>query len=402
MYKAFDFDSVVERKGTCSIKWDALNEFFGRDDLLPMWVADMDFRTPECVMDAIRRQLDQGVMGYTFPCAEWATSICGWLLRRHSWKVQPEHLIYVAGIVRGIAHAVDCFTECGDKVLVMAPVYYPFFLVSERLGRKVVYSPLRLDNDEVNIDFDRLESDLQGCRAMILCNPHNPGGRVWKKEELQRIASLCLKHGVFVISDEIHADLTLPPYTHRPFASVSEEARSNSIVLMAPSKAFNMPGLSSSYVVITDDTVRARFKKYMEAGEFDAGHIFSYTTAAAAYTQGEDWLVALLQYINGNLDYLQQRLESDFPDITMIRPKASYLVFLNCKRLMPKLLSIPGETDQKRLENFFADRAHLALNSGAMFGPNGEGDGFMRLNIGCPRSLLAQALDQLLDAICKI
>lgn len=397
----FDFDKAVERRGTCSIKWDALKDFFGREDLLPMWVADMDFRTPECVLDAIRRQLEQGVMGYTYPCGEWSASICRWLYRRHSWTVQPEHLIYVAGIVRGIAHAVDCFTERGDRVLVMAPVYHPFFLVSERQGRQVVYSPLRLDDDEVNIDFERLGKDLQGCRAMILCNPHNPGGRVWKKSELQQIASLCHKYGVFVISDEIHADLTLPGYRHTPFATVSEEALHNCMVLMAPSKAFNMPGLASSYVVIPDDAIRERFKTYMEAGEFDGGHIFSYTTVAAAYTEGEPWLEALLQYLNGNLDYLQQRLTADFPEITMIRPQASYLVFLNCKRLLPKIQSLPGENDQKKLENLFADRAHLALNSGATFGPNGEGNGYMRLNIGCPRPQLDTALNQLKTTLNK-
>ena len=269
----YNFDEVIERRGTDSVKWDGVKNIWGCDDLLPMWVADMDFRTPPFVMDALRKRLEHEVLGYTFACEEWYTSICGWLSRRHGWEVTREMLTFVPGIVRGQAFALQCFTRPGDKVMVMTPVYHPFFLVTERLGREVVYSPLDLRDGQYQIDFTRFARDIQGCRALILCNPHNPGGRVWTVTELQQIAEICRDSGTLVISDEIHADLTLAPYKHHPFATVSEAAAQNSLTFMAPSKAFNMPGLGSSYAITVNEDIRHRFQEFMEAGEFSEGHL---------------------------------------------------------------------------------------------------------------------------------
>ena len=387
----YDFDELLERRGTDSVKWDGVQEVWGRDDLLPLWVADMDFRTPPFVMDALQRQLSGGVLGYTRPCADWAPAICDWLLRRHGWQVETGWISFVPGIVRAQALALLCFTRPGDRVAVMNPVYHPFFLVTQRLEREVVFSPLVLRDGHYHIDYARLEQDLDGCRVLILCNPHNPGGRVWTEDELRRVADICHRRGVMVLSDEIHADLTLPGYRHHPFATVSPRAAAISLTFMAPSKAFNMPGLASSYAIAVDPGIRRRFQTFLEAGEFGEGHMLAYVGCAAAYREGEEWLGQLLAYLQGNIDFTEQFLKERIPAIGMIRPQASYLIFLDCRRL-----GLP----QPELVNLFVDKAHLALNDGTMFGRGGEG--FMRLNVGCPRSVLRRALEQLEEAVSHL
>lgn len=386
----YDFDELIERRGTDSVKWDGVKDVWGRDDLLPLWVADMDFRTPPFVMDALARQLSGGILGYTRPCADWAPAICDWLRRRHGWPVEADWLTFVPGIVRAQAFALLCFTRPGDRVLVMNPVYHPFFLVTQRLEREVVFSPLALRDGRYHIDYARLERDVEGCRVLILCNPHNPGGRVWTEEELRRVADICHRHGVLVFSDEIHADLTLPPHRHHPFATVSPQAAEISLTFMAPSKAFNMPGLASAYAVAVNPDIRRRFQQFMEAGEFGEGHMLAYVGCAAAYREGEEWLAQLLDYLRGNIDYTEAFLRERIPAIGMIRPEASYLIFLDCRRL---------GLAQSELVNLFVDKAHLALNDGTMFGRGGEG--FMRLNVGCPRSVLRRALEQLEEAVSQ-
>ncbi|WP_291586071.1 MalY/PatB family protein [Bacteroides sp.] len=383
----YNFDEIIDRRRTESVKWDAVSERWGRNDLLPMWVADMDFRTPPFVMEALRKRLEHEVLGYTFACEEWYTSIINWLQSRHGWKVKREELTFMPGIVRGLAFAIQCFTEKGDKVMVMPPVYHPFFLVTEKNKREVVYSPLMLRDGQYYIDFDRFRKDIQGCKLLILSNPHNPGGRVWTREELEQIAEICYESKTLVISDEIHADLTLPPYQHITFALVSEKARQNSLVFMSPSKAFNMPGLASSYCIIENKEICRCFQEYMEASELSEGHLFAYLSVAAAYSNGTEWLDQVLAYIQSNIDFTDAFLSEYIPDIKMIRPQASYLVFLDCRTL---------GLNQKELVDLFVDGAHLALNDGTMFGK--EGEGFMRLNVACPRSVLEKALKQLKEA----
>ena len=383
----YNFDEIIDRRGTESVKWDAVSERWGRNDLLPMWVADMDFRTPSFVMNALRKRLEHEVLGYTFACEEWYTSIINWLQNRHGWKVKREELTFMPGIVRGLAFAIQCFTEKNDKVMVMPPVYHPFFLVIEKNKREVVYSPLVLRDGQYYIDFDRFRKDIQGCKLLILSNPHNPGGRVWTREELEQIAEICYESKTLVISDEIHADLTLPPYQHITFALVSEKARQNSLVFMSPSKAFNMPGLASSYCIIENKEICRCFQEYMEASELSEGHLFAYLSVAAAYSNGTEWLDQVLAYIQSNIDFTDAFLSEYIPDIKMIRPQASYLVFLDCRTL---------GLNQKELVDLFVDGAHLALNDGTMFGK--EGEGFMRLNVACPRSMLEKALKQLKEA----
>ena len=383
----YNFDEIIDRRGTDCIKWDAVGERWGRNDLLPLWVADMDFRTPPFVIDALKKRLEHEILGYTFACEEWYTSIINWLQQRYQWKVTREMLTFVPGIVRGLAFAIQCFTEKGDKVMVMPPVYHPFFLVTEKNRREVVYSPLVLRDGQYHIDFERFRKDVQGCKMLILSNPHNPGGRVWTAEELEQIAEICYENGTLVISDEIHADLTLPPYKHSTFALVSDKARRNSLVFMSPSKAFNMPGLASSYCIIEDSGIRRRFQEYMEASELNEGHLFAYLSVAAAYNNGTEWLDQVIAYIQANIDFTEKYLRDYIPGIRMIRPQASYLIFLDCRAL---------GLSQKELVDLFVDGAHLALNNGTTFGK--EGEGFMRLNVACPRSVLEKALGQLREA----
>lgn len=384
----YNFDEVINRKNTHSVKWDGLETYFGNGDLLPMWVADMDFRTPPFVMKALRQCLDHEVLGYPSAYPEWGQAIVQWLQRRHQWCVSEEMLTFVPGVVRGQAFALQCFTQPGDKVLVMSPVYHPFFLVTEKMGREVVRCPLCLEEGQYKIDFDCFRQTIKGCKLFILCNPHNPGGRVWSKAELEQIARICHENGTMVISDEIHADLTFPPYKHLPFPSVCREAEQISLTFMAPSKAFNMPGLASSYAVTVDEDIRMRFQSFMEAGEFDWSHTLATVGTIAAYQEGDEWLDEMLAYVQGNIDYLEAYLKTYLPQIGIIRPQASYLVYLDCRAL---------NLSQEELVRLFIDKARLALNDGSMFGP--EGKGFMRLNVGCPRSLLEQALQQLTEAL---
>lgn len=383
----YNFDEEIDRRATDSVKYDAVSERWGRNDLLPMWVADMDFRTPPFIIEALRKRLDHEVLGYTFACKGWATSIINWVKQRYDWTVTPEMLTFVPGIVRGLAFALHCFTQPGDKVMVMTPVYHPFFLVSEHNGREVAYSPLTLTDGQYDIDFDRFAADVKGCKILILSNPHNPGGRVWTREELAQIADICYENGTLVISDEIHADLTLNPFKHETFALVSEKAGQNSLVFMSPSKAFNMPGIASSYCIIENESLRHKFQAYMSASEFNEGHLFAYLTVEAAYSNGTEWLDQAIAYIQANIDLTDQFLQEHTPAIRMIRPQASYLVFLDCREL---------GLSQKELVDFFVDGAHLALNNGTTFGK--EGEGFMRLNIACPQSVLKRALEQIKEA----
>ncbi len=384
----YDFDEIIDRRGTDSVKWDAVSARWGRNDLLPMWVADMDFRTPPFIMNALRKRLEHEVLGYTFACEEWHTSIINWVKERYGWTVRQEMLTFMPGIVRGLAFALQCFTQAADKVMVMSPVYHPFFLVSRHMEREVVYHSLELRDGQYAIDFDRFRTDVSGCKILILSNPHNPGGRVWTKEELAAIADICYESGTLVISDEIHADLTLPPYQHTTFALVSERARLNSLVFMSPSKAFNMPGVASSYCLVENPEINRRFQTFMSAGEFSEGHLFAYLTVAAAYSNGTEWLDQAVAYIQGNIDFTGEYLQQYIPAIKMIRPQASYLIFLDCREL-----GLP----HKEIVRLFEDKAHLALNDGTIFGK--EGEGFMRLNVACPRSVLRQALKQLEEAV---
>ena len=382
----YNFDQIIDRRGTDALKIDAVPAIWGRDDLMPLWVADMDFATPPFIMEAMRRRLDHEVIGYTVRTPQWASSIVAWQQSRYGWEIQPEWLNFVPGIVPGIAFVISCFTEPGDAILIQPPVYHPYIHVPTNLGRTLRRNRLDLVDGQYQIDFERFERDVRGCKLFLLCHPHNPGGRVWSEEELRRIAEICHREGVIVVSDEIHADLTLPPYRHVPFAKVSAEAAECSITLMSPSKAFNMAGLTSSYSVISNEALREKFHRHLEHSELNLGHAFAFISVAAAYSNGTEWLDQMLAYVQGNIDYMEQYLATSFPQVGMIRPQASYLVFLDFRKL---------GLSQAELNKLIVDKARLALNDGAMF----EGEGFMRLNAASPRSVIEEAMRRLGEAL---
>ncbi len=383
----YNFDQVIDRNGTDAVKLDGMKKLWGRTDLIPLWVADMDFATAPFILDAIKKRCENPIMGYTSKPDSYFQSIINWVKMRYELDVEKEMIQFVPGIVPGIGMAMNALTEKGDKVLVQPPVYHPFMWVTERNDRTLILNPLKWENGMYRMDMDAFRELIKGCKLFILCNPHNPGGVVWKEEELREIAEICDKEGVLVFSDEIHADLTLPPHRHRPFATVSEKARMNSITFMSPSKAFNMPGMTASHVLIFNPALRQRFRKFMEACELDLGHAFAFLSVEAAYSHGTEWLDQCLAYIQGNIDYVDAFLKEHAPKIKVVRPQASYLIWLDCREM---------EMSQEALNNFFVDKAHLALNDGAMFGL--VGTGFMRLNVASPRCVIEKAMSQLAEA----
>lgn len=386
----YNFDEEICRRGTSCIKFDALKNSFGKDDedIIPLWVADMDFRTPPFIMEAIRNRCRHEILGYAYAPDEYYETIAGWIKKRHDWSVRREWIGFVPGIVPGLAHCIKAFTSPGDRILIQPPVYPPFHHLIENNGRQLVFNPLKLEDGQFSMDFQDLESQLKsGCKMMILCNPHNPGGRVWNLQELKTLAKLCARYDTIVVSDEIHADLALPGYKHVPFGVVS----GNSISLMAPSKTFNMAGLGSSYYIIPDDTIRARFNDFLSASELNNGHLFAFCTTQVAYERGEEWLSQVCEYIAGNIRFVDDYLKHHIPAIKAVVPQASFLVWLDCRQLGLQ----PDE-----LGNFFLNEARLALNNGETFGK--EGRGFMRLNVGTTRALLKKALERLAAAVNRL
>ena len=387
--KKYDFDEIIVRKNSDCIKHDKLEKYFGRDDLLPLWVADMDFRTPDFIVEALKKRCDHPVFGYTYLSDDYFNSIINWIKNLHGWDIRYEWISFIPGIVKGIAFAIERYTGIGDKILIQPPVYHPFRLVPENLGRVVVNNPLRLVDGVYEMDFDNLESVIdEKCKILILSNPHNPAGIVWSKETLKQLASICAKHNIIVISDEIHAEMVFPTSTHYPFPTVSVEAASCSITFAAPSKTFNIAGIVSSYAIIPDDAIRSDFYSFLEAGEFNQGTIFSYAATIAAYTKGDEWRCQMLKYVEENIKFIDGFLKTYIPQIKLYMPQASFLVWLDCKEL---------GLSHKELIHLFKERAGLALNDGAMFGI--EGAGYMRINAGCPRSIIEEALNRLKEAV---
>lgn len=387
--KQYNFDEVIQRRGTNCIKYDTLGRDFGNANLTPLWVADMDFRTPDFIVNAIKKRCEHEIFGYTSTPDSYYNSIINWVRYKHKWEIHREWLSYIPGIVKGIGFVLQCFTQPGDKVIIQPPVYHPFRIVPESMHRKVVYNPLKLVNGVYEMDFEHLESVIdKQCKVLILCNPHNPGGIVWEKGTLEQLATICAKHHLLVISDEIHSEMNLPQYVHHPFASVSETAAHCSITFMAPSKTFNIAGIVSSYSIIPDERIRERFYSFMEAAEFNDGTLFAYVATEAAYTYGAEWLQQMLAYVMDNVRFVDTYLQKHIPQIKVYQPQASFLIWLDCREL---------KLSQPELVSLFQDKAGLLLNDGCMFGPGGEGH--MRINIGCPRSVLESALEALKTAI---
>ena len=361
----FDFDSIIDRHGTGAIKVDGLTEFFGRDDLQGMWIADMDFCVAPKIQEILVNRMRHPIYGYNVVPEEYWKSITDWLMRRHGWSVDRKDMTYIPGVVKGIGYAVNYFTEKNDKIVIQPPVYHPFKMVIEGNGRTLVNNPLIPVDNGYRMDLEGLERIFRDehPRMMILCNPHNPVGIQWDKDTLRRVASLA-------------------------FASVSDEAAKVAVTLGAPSKTFNIAGLVSSWCVIKDEALREGFFRWLQVNEFDAPTFVAIYGTIAAYNYGEEWLDEMLGYIEGNLDEVEKVLAEELPEIKMIRPEASFLVWLDCRNL---------GLSHSQLIDLFVNKAHLALNDGVMFGE--QGAGFMRLNVGCPRHVLRESVMSLAEAL---
>jgi len=387
--KKYNFNEIIDRKGTGAVKIDALKERYGRDDLLGLWVADMDFKTGDFITDAMIKYCNNGILGYTMPSENYYQSIIHWVEKQYGWVIQKEWLSYAPGVVRGIAFTVQCFTKPLDKIIIQPPVYHPFRLISSKLHRRVVNNPLIEENGKYRMDLDGLRKLIdKDCKMLILSNPHNPIGISWDKGTLEELADICYRKYVLVVSDEIHSDMCLFGNTHTPFATVSAKAAMNSITFMSPSKTFNLAGVVTSHSIVPDDEIRKKYYEFLQAGEFDEGSVFSYIATQAAYEKGSNWRTQMLKYVENNILFVDDFLKENIPEIKVIVPQASFLIWLDCRELRLK---------QYELVFLFINWARLALNNGVMFGK--EGDGFMRMNVGTPRPVLEQALLQLKEAV---
>ena len=388
--KRFDFDKILDRTGSGAIKVDAVEKVFGKAGLTPMWVADMDFETPEFIVDALKQRLEHPVFGYTAEPEDFSPAIIDWINDHHCWKIEKDWISYIPGIVKGIGMAINALLEKDDKIIIQPPVYHPFRLVPQKNGREIVFNPLKeMPDGSYEMDFENLESVCDDrCRMLILSNPHNPAGIVWSRETLSRLADFCHEKGLIVISDEIHCDMALFGNKHIPFASVSDKAAACSITFGAPSKTFNIAGIVCSYAIVPDDDLRSRFYGWVEANELGSAPMFSPIATIAAFRKGEQWRQQMIEYLEGNIKFVESFCKERIPQVKPLRPQASFLVWLDCRGL---------GLDHDSLISLFIDKAGLALNDGEMFNPGGEG--FMRLNIGTPRKIVEEALLRLEKAI---
>ncbi len=387
----YDFDRVVDRQHTCATKFDEMDARFGRHDLLPFWIADMDFPAPPCIIEALRNRLNHTVLGYTTPPADFWESITSWLHRRHGWPVDASEITFMPGLKKGLSLCINFFTRPGDKVVIQPPVYHSFRTVIEGNGRVVVTNPLLAGPEgSYSMDFDGLErlAEAELPAMMFVCNPHNPIGIQWDADTLRRVAGICHRHGIVLISDEIYADMMLAGRRHIPTAAVSAEAAEVTVTLGAPSKTFNIPGVVSAWTVVKSERLREPFFQWLTASEFNAPPIAAMVATQAAYDSGGPWLDQALAYLQANVECARRFFDAELPQIGMSTPEASFAIWLDFRKL--------GLTE-KELADMLLSRARLALSEGCTFGA--EGAGFMRMNIGVPRSVLTEGLVRLRDAI---
>ncbi len=393
----YDFDKVTDRRNSGSVKWDLVKKIFGSPDVLPMWVADMDFPIAEPITEALRRRVKHPFYGYTYPTPSLLKAIAERMKRKYSWQVKPEWIIFTPGVVPALNAAIRALTHPGDGVIIQEPVYYPFYPAITDSGCQVVLNPLRLVDGRYVADIEHLKScfasrelmrdSISRAKVFILCNPHNPVGRVWSKEEISKIGKTAIDNGAAVISDEVHCELLFRGSKHTPFASISEEFAQNSIVCMSASKAFNLAGLAASAIIIPNENLRNAFIA-TKTGIMPQPDTMALAALEAAFRDGDEWLGQMLEYVQRNLEFLLDYFKKKIPRIRVIRPEGTYLVWLDCREL---------GLGREELRDFFREKAKLGLDDGYLFGPGGEG--FQRMNIACPRCTLEKALDVLEQAV---
>ena len=382
----YDFDKQISRRGTGSYKWDSAES----EHVLPMWVADMDFRTAPAIVDALRRRVEHGIFGYTRVPDSYHEAVTGWFAQRHGWKIDREWIIYTSGVVPAVSAIIKALTVPGDKVIVQTPVYNCFFSSIRNNGCEIVSNPLRRTADTYKMDFDALERCAADPRTkvMLLCNPHNPAGRVWTPDELTRLGNICLRNGVTVVADEIHCELVYQGFKYTPFASLSDAFLHRSVTCVSPSKAFNIAGLQIANIVAFDNDLRSRIDKAININEVCDVNPFGVAATIAAYNEGEEWLNQLVDYLHGNYEAMAEFCRRELPEFPITRLEGTYLVWMDCSSL-----GMPSDA----LEHALLDDARLWLNAGTMYGA--EGEGYMRWNIACPRSVMLDGLNRFLNFV---
>jgi len=388
----WNFDEPVAREGTNCIKYDLREDTFGEKDVIPMWVADMDFKTPDFIMSDLRKRLDHEICGYSYRPPEYFTSIINWINLRHNWPIEKDWICFSPGIVPALNLCTLAYTQPGDKIIVQPPVYFPFFSAVEAHGRKLVYNKLKEVDGKWEMDFESLLASIdEKTKMIIISNPHNPVGRVWSPNELLRLADICLANNILVLSDEIHSDLVLPGYKHTPFALLSEKIAAITITFIAPSKTFNLAGLSTSSVIISNPDLRKSFTRLVDNLHIGNGNIFGTIASISAYTHGHQWLDSLLDYIDHNIDFVGDYCKKMIPEIIPVMPEATYMIWLDCRKF-----GMSG----KELQSFFVKSAGIGMNEGSSFGPGGEG--FMRMNVATTHQTVMKALEQIEKAVSGI
>jgi cystathionine beta-lyase len=386
----YNFDEIIDRKNTHSVKWDRTNKIFQKTDLLPMWVADMDFMSPPPIKEAIIQRAQHGVFGYTFLSSKYYEAVINWFQKRHNWNIEKEWVYTTPGVLPGISFAIQEFSDLGDKIIVQNPVYTPFYSIIKNNRRKRLLNSLKLSNGQYKMDLTDLRRKMKkaGVKIIILCNPHNPTGRVWTKDELIAFGEICLENHILVISDEIHCDLIYPDHNFTPFASISPEFAQNSIICNSPSKTFNIPSLKIANIIISNPELQTRFNKVRIRNHITEPNCFASAVVEAAYNKCEDWLEQLILYLKENLEFLKRFFDKNLPQIKIIEPEGTYLVWLDFNGL---------GLESKELTKLLFEEAKVALWEGYFFGKGG--DGFERINIACPRLILSEGLNRIVKAI---
>lgn len=380
-----NFDEVINRKNSDCVKYDGVKRYFGRDDVKPVWVADMDFKTPQVILDDIQEKLSFGILGYPEPNESLYSSIVSWMRKRHNWEIKSDNIALVAGVVSALSACVEAFSEEGDEVIVQSPVYYPFYSVIKDNNRKIIRNPLINNDGYYSMDFEDFEVKITPkTKLFILCSPHNPVGRIWSKEELEKLAQICIKHDIKIISDEIHSDLVFKKFT--PLASISTEISDITITLNSPSKTFNLAGLNSSYIIATNKRLLAKLKKITLKRGINALNIFGLVAIESAYEKGEFWLEKLKEYLQNNIEFACNFFDQRLPKVIVQKPEATYMLWLNFSKY---------NLEHKQIGNKLLDSAKLALNDGISFGDDGYH--FYRLNIALPKSELLFVLERIYD-----
>ncbi len=385
----YNFDEIIDRRGTDAEKYTELESLYGNKDLIPLWVADMDFKAAEPIIDAIKTRTQKGIYGYTVKPEGYFAAVAAFQRRRKAWEIDTSLMCGSLGVVPSICMLIRELTCPEDKIIIQTPVYRPFFNVVKDAQRELLENPLKETDGHYSMDFEDLEAKARlGAKWLILCSPHNPVGRVWTREELERLSEICIKYGIKVIADEIHSDIVLWGNKHIPFSAISEEARKLTFTCIAASKTFNLAGLQSAIVIFPDEKSKAAFERAWAKLHIECNNCFSLVATQAAYQYGEEWLDQLIPYIEGNINTVMEFCHKHLPVIKLTRPGGTYMLWLDFRQL--------GVTG-KQLTDFIVQKAGLAMSAGTYFGKNGEG--FMRMNVACPRSIIEKALSQLKSAV---